>query len=975
MIGAPRYLQTPDGKYSFFPNTTLPFLLLVGGLVGLGRPRKSVFDLTAWLGLSAASIALHVLLTYPLVSAAGSATQMAPASALSFFVLGCTLVCTRLDPAISVDFGRNNPMASIAWKLMAIGLLVPPSLFAFQAWWLFRLGEQIHNQSVYFATAYSMAFLGLIVALLRRMDVIERQRNEVEVSRNELLARVQQQAANLQFEVAERTFELQESSERLELALQSSASGVWDFDPSAGRVIWNERQCTIYGLTAEQFDGRAETWLSLVHPEDRANAEAALQRAVKSGEHIDSAFRIVTPSGAVRHVESHGFAHRGSNGRCLRVVGVDRDVTHMRESERALVSLAQRLQFALGSAGYGVWERDCRTGRVTWDDRMLEINGLRRTDVRGNEDDFMNTVHPDDQIAAREATLEVLSGRTDTYGDRFRIVRPDGAVRYIEARGFLQRSPAGEPLRVVGLSRDITSENELREQLRIAEERWQLALTGNNDGLWDWNVASNEMYFDTRWAEMIGYGPGEIPHHYGEWEKRLHPDDLSVAAAAIEAHFAGKTPFYLSEYRLRHKLGHWVWILDRGKIVSRNSQGRPLRVVGTHTDISESKALEKRLRQFEEMALQMGRLAQIGPWDWQVNTQKLTWSPELYRIHHADLGFEPTFEGMLAFYEPEAQTALREAFEKAVGQGAPFDLELPLATADGQRHWVRFLGKAESKSGLITHLYGAVQNITEIRESEDARRRLETQLFQAQKMETLGTLAGGIAHDFNNLLTGILGYQELALDTLPEDHPSRTCLDAARGVSMRAREMVQQILTLSRRPDNEMATVDLSFVIEEARRFLRTTVPGNVSVEAEIAPGCGRVHAEATQIHQVLLNLGQNAAHAMGAAGGTMRIALARSRSTRARPRPWASLSRGPTCACPLATRGTAWTRRPRSGSSTRSSRPRAPARARASGFPSCTASCAPTGGPSPSKARRARGRPSRSTSSVWRAPPRRSTP
>jgi PAS domain-containing protein len=276
------------------------------------------------------------------------------------------------------------------------------------------------------------------------------------------------------------------------------------------------------------------------------------------------------------------------------------------------------------------------------------------------------------------------------------------------------------------------------------------------------------------------------------------------------------------------------------------------------------------------MALQMGRLAQIGPWDWQVSTQKLTWSPELFRIHHADLGFEPTFEGMLAFYEPEARATLREAFEKAVRQGTPFDLELPIVTAGGQRHWVRFLGKAESKGGSTTHLYGAVQNITEIRESENARRRLETQLFQAQKMETLGTLAGGIAHDFNNLLTGILGYQELALDTLPEDHPSRTCLDAARGVSMRAREMVQQILTLSRQAgQRDGRGRPVGHRHRGGPRFLRTTVPGNVSVEAEIAPGCGRVHAEATQIHQVLLNLGQNAAHAMGATGGTIRIALA----------------------------------------------------------------------------------------------------
>jgi PAS domain S-box-containing protein len=875
VIGASASLQASDVNHSFFPNTTIPFLLLATGMLNLGGARKSAFDVAGWLGLSVASIALHVLLSYRLLFASESMVQMAPPSAILFLVLGCALAITRLDAGLAHEFGRDRPMASIAWRLLLVGLLAPPLFFTAQAWWSHRLGQEMHSQSVYFSTAYAMAFLGLITVLLRRMFALDRHRNEAEAARNELLARVQQQAANLQFEVSERTFELQESSKRLELALQSSASGVWDWDRATERVIWNERQCTIYGLAPDKFDGRLETWASLLHPEDRAAAEAAMQRALTSGEHFDNAFRIITSSGAVRHIEAHGFAHRDANGKCTRVVGVDRDVTHMRESERALISLAQRLQFVLGSAGYGIWEKDCKTGRVEWDDRMLEINGITRRDLEGSEKDFQRTLHPEDLAASTNMSADVLRGLAENYEDRFRIIRPDGTVRHIEARGFLQRSSNGEPLRVIGLTRDITEDKELREQLRIAEERWKLALAGNNDGLWDWDVVANELYFDNRWAEMLGYGPNEIPRRLSEWERRLNPEDAGLVETAIEAHFAGKTPFYLCEYRLRHKLGHWVWILDRGKLVSRDKQGRPLRVVGTHTDISESKALEKRLRQFEEMALQMGRLAQIGPWDLQVGTQKLTWSPEVYRIHHADLGFEPTFEGMLSFYEPDARATLREAFERAVRQGTPFDLELPIVTAGGQRLWVRFLGKAESKGGSTSHLYGAVQNITEIRESENARRRLETQLFQAQKMETLGTLAGGIAHDFNNLLTGILGYQELALDGLPDDHPSRTCLDSARSVSMRAREMVQQILTLSRRPDNEMATVDLSYVIEEARRFLRTTVPGNVAIETDISPNCGRVNAEATQIHQVLLNLGQNASHAMGATGGTIRISLA----------------------------------------------------------------------------------------------------
>ena len=142
-------------------------------------------------------------------------------------------------------------------------------------------------------------------------------------------------------------------------------------------------------------------------------------------------------------------------------------------------------------------------------------------------------------------------------------------------------------------------------------------------------------------------------------------------------------------------------------------------------------------------------------------------------------------------------------------------------------------------------------------------------------METLGTLAGGIAHDFNNLLTGILGYQELALDTLPEDHPSRSCLTEARNACGRAHELVEQILTFSRQTSGgKPVSVDLGSIVEEARRFLRATVPATIQIEVVVSPDCGRIMADPTQLHQVLLNLGTNAAHAMRMGGGALRIAL-----------------------------------------------------------------------------------------------------
>jgi PAS domain S-box-containing protein len=853
--------------------TTLPFLLIACAIVVLGRRRRSLFDLTTWAGLAVASFALHVLLSYPLMPA-GNEGQMGPVTAFVFLILGTGIVATRLDAELVGVFRRGNPVGFVALRLLFVVLLMPPVLLDLQAWWLARRGGDLSSQTVFFTAISAIAFIGLLVVILHRMETLDQHRNEAEQARGDLLARLQQQAATLQFEVSERTFELKESTERLELAMSTAGCGVWDWDSSSNRAVWDDRQRAIYGLGPDSYDGSHGVWISRVHPDDREWVVATAHRDLKTGEHFERKYRIVTPTGQVRHIESKGNIRRDSSGKCIRIIGVDRDVTQEREAESALISAAERLRFALSSAGYGVWERDCTSERLVWDDRMLEIYGLRRADFAGTEAAWLRTLHPDDVPSAGNGSLNIRMGLAENYEDRYRIIRPDGSVRHIEARGFLKRSPEGNPLRIVGLNRDVTAETELREQLRITEERWQLALSGNNDGLWDWNVETSELYHDARYAEMLGYSRGEIPFHYSQWETRVHPDDKDAADAALAAHLAGQTSLYSSEYRMRHKLGHWVWILDRGKTVSRGSRGRPVRLVGTHTDISISKEIEGRLREFEDMSLQMGRLAQIGPWDWDLKTQRLTWSPEVHRIHHTDLGFEPTVEQMLGFYPGEARTRMQEALDTAVRLGIPFDLELPIVTAQHESRCVRILGKAESKDGATTRIYGAVQNITNIRESEEARRRLETQLFQAQKLETLGTLAGGIAHDFNNLLTGILGYQELALDGLESDSPARSCLEAAHGVSMRARGLVEQILTLSRQPNNEMATVDLTFVIEEAQRFLRTTVAPNIAIEADIAPGCMPVYAEATQIHQVLLNLGQNAAHAIGPAGGVIRVGL-----------------------------------------------------------------------------------------------------
>ena len=669
--------------------------------------------------------------------------------------------------------------------------------------------------------------------------------------------------------------QLAELNERLQLALASSSFGVWDLDIPTGRMTWDDKMHRIFGTRPQDFSGTREDFIKRLHLENHDGAMGREGVFEADRQAYSSTFRIIRPDGAVRLLESHTRHFYDANGLPVRFVGINRDITEEHAASRRLVELSERLQLALRSSRYGVWETDLITGRLNWDDRMLEIYGIGREAFDGQRSTWINLVHPEDRALALERVDPNSIMAESGYRNEYRIVRPDGTVRHIEAYGQLETDGEGRPIRLVGLNRDISLERKTEEALHLIEERWQLALEGNNDGVWDWDITTGHFFYDTRYSAMLGYALGELPTHYAAHHKLVHPDDRDNFEASNQAHLAGKISFFQHEHRIQSKTGDWVWVLNRGKVVSRSADGRALRMVGTHTDITARKLLEQRLLQAEELSQQVGRLAQIGGWELKLDSGQLSLSEGASTLHGLPGSQQPDFEQFLNFFTPEAKTTLRTAMFSRSQTSPSFDFELPFISSTGRAMWVRMIGRAVFREDRAILVRGAIQDITARHDSENARRELEGQLFQAQKMETLGTLAGGIAHDFNNLLTGIIGYHELATDTIPEDHPARACLSEARGASMRARDLVEQILTFSRQSSGEEhEAVDLTLVLREAGRFLRATLAANIVIETDIPEDAGRVLANTTQIYQVLLNLGSNAAHAMRPNGGTLRISM-----------------------------------------------------------------------------------------------------
>lgn len=175
--------------------------------------------------------------------------------------------------------------------------------------------------------------------------------------------------------------------------------------------------------------------------------------------------------------------------------------------------------------------------------------------------------------------------------------KPTGELTWISINtSVVRNADEWQPHAVVATFSDITASKAKDQRLRAQHEQLQFVFEGSNDGFWDWHVPSGRVEFSSRWAAMLGYRLDELEPHVSSWERLVHPDDQDLVGRALQAHLRGETPLYQAEHRVRARDGHWVWILDRGKVVERDARGQAVRVTGTHTDVTLRRAIEERLR-------------------------------------------------------------------------------------------------------------------------------------------------------------------------------------------------------------------------------------------------------------------------------------------------------------------------------------------------------------------------------------------
>jgi PAS domain S-box-containing protein len=390
---------------------------------------------------------------------------------------------------------------------------------------------------------------------------------------------------------------LRQSEERYRNILDNMQEAYYEVDLQGNFTFFNLPAMTNLGYTvAEMKDMNYRRFV------DGGNARklfGAYHQVYRTGKPITGLeWEVANKNGEKIPVEASVSLKYDSAGDSVGFKGIVLDITERRKAREALVRSEEKYRTILESIQEGYLELDLAGNVVFFNDSCCRMLGYARQEMQGMN--YRVFASPDTARRMYEVFRNVYATGSPAFLMDYEVIRKDGSKRTHEMSASLMRDASGKPVGFRGVGRDITERRCAEEALRQSEERWQFALEGAGDGVWDLNLKTGEVYRSRRWKEMLGYDENEISDRSEEWTRHVHPEDRELSDRELERHLNGDVPIYMSEHRIRCKDGSYKWILDRGKVIQWDSDGTPLRIIGTQTDTTERKRAEDALKQSEE---------------------------------------------------------------------------------------------------------------------------------------------------------------------------------------------------------------------------------------------------------------------------------------------------------------------------------------------------------------------------------------
>ena len=515
------------------------------------------------------------------------------------------------------------------------------------------------------------------------------------------------------------------------------------------------------------------------------------------------------------------------------------------EKTQRLTGIAGRL------ARVGAWSVDVATGRVTMSPEILALHGLGQN-TRLTLDECLNFYEQTDKSKV-QALFATCVDHGIPYDEELQVLNTSGQPFWVRALGEPVFDGAGKVVRVDGAFQDVSEQRHAAGALREEKVRFEAAARATADAIWDWNTATDRLWWSEGMQTLFGYSADDLEHDSRSWTTRIHPDDKKRVLTDIERVIYSQQQKWEAEYRFMRKDGSVAYVSDRGYVI-RDENGDALRMVGGMSDVTE------RRRFLTNLARQATLLDKSSDAIMVLDLER--------RISYWNQAAE-------AIYGWRQDQALGRRVDAVLGEEHTL---LEAATrallADGQ--WAgRLSGHngngdrvvSEARWSLVGDDHGEPEAILAINTDITERLALEEQLQQSQRLEAVGQLTGGVAHDFNNLLTVILGNSELLEEQLEETPLWRDSARLIRGAAERAAELTRRLLAFARRQPLAPEIVDVNALIHGLIPLLRPTLHEHLDFNIVACASPWPAFIDPGQLESAILNLCINARDAVSGNG------------------------------------------------------------------------------------------------------------
>ena len=408
----------------------------------------------------------------------------------------------------------------------------------------------------------------------------------------------------------------------------------------------------------------------------------------------------------------------------------------------------------------------------------------------------------------------------------------------------------------------------IRHSLLNVIEQYQTTLSAVNDGLFDYDVTANKVFYSDNYYKILGYEPNEFPHTNSEWEKRIHPDDKNRVMKIVDQHVKSGEKFEV-EYRMRCKDGSYIWILGRGKTVERDEAGKPSRVVGTHTDISKSKGTETRLAFQQQMFLKLVENIHHGVTLLTVkgDNKFLFWNSRLEKIMNipAEKAISKTIEQLNI--NTSLKQLIAESQEMAIKNGKVVQLsDAELVLDDGEvKILLITIIPVFNEWKQVDHLFILVDDVTETK-------MMERQVHYTQKMESLGIFAGSVAHDFNNMFTAVSGSVEMIEKLAGDNEKIVKYLNTIQNMVDNAVQITQKLTSFSKKGYMHHEKLDIHDVIEQTSLMIGNKFKANLTIDLHLNAERPEISGSHVVLENVFVSLALNSVEAFEEKKGIITI-------------------------------------------------------------------------------------------------------